>query len=170
MQRDVKTEEKALRIKSLIKLNKVRKFFCMGEKELDWKQEDEDAANATSKEKTGEEKSVVEMVHVSHRAYEFSIDGRVYRWTGTRMHSGAVLRALRLKGFAYSIKVCTVHNSPSLSSPFAFLEPLLMISSGTSWFESMIINSLPPSKRYSHAAGNNPEIYTSTLTRSCPSG
>jgi hypothetical protein len=80
----------------------------MGEKELEWTQEDEDALSSTAK--PAEEKVTVEMLRAAHRRYEFSVDGTLYRWSGTKMHSGAVLRALGWKGFAYSVKVHNLSN------------------------------------------------------------
>jgi hypothetical protein len=86
--------------------NKILKAFCLGPKELEWSDEDQEAVDDGG-DGDGEDRVKVEMQHVGHRRFEFVAgpEGTRYRWSGTRMHSGAVVRGLKLKGFAYGTKV-----------------------------------------------------------------
>lgn len=102
MQRDAKRDEKTAKIKSLKRSNRLRKLFCMGQKELVWSEEEE--AATTEDEKVGE-MNVFEMKRMGHRNYQFSIDGKNYRWTGTKMHAGGFINKLGLKGVSFHVKV-----------------------------------------------------------------
>lgn len=112
VQKDVKADEKVIKIKSLKAYNKFRKFFCTGPKELEWSEEEEAAATEEGKAPT----NFLEVAHTGHRRYEFSVDGRRYRWTGTRMHAGWFNRFMKMKGIAFDLKVyfprsiCTSHS------------------------------------------------------------
>ena len=107
IQREVKTDEKAIKVKNVKKSNKMRKAFCMRPKALEWTAEDESALQGVGVgvgEGEGERERVV-MVHTGHRKYEFEVAGVKYRWTGTKLHSGWFVRGTKLNGFAYSVKV-----------------------------------------------------------------
>jgi len=109
IQREVKADEKAIRVKKLNRSNKVRKAFCLGPKPLKWTVEDENALQGVGEEgeregEDGERERLV-MVHTGHRKYKFEVAGVKYRWTGTKLHSGWLVRGTKLKGFAYSVKV-----------------------------------------------------------------
>lgn len=101
VQRDVKSDEKDIKLKSLKACNRFRRFFCMGEKELKWPAEDEAAVMEESKGQT----NFLEVAHTGHRRYEFSVEGRRYRWTGTRMHAGRFNKFMKMKGIAFDLKV-----------------------------------------------------------------
>jgi len=105
IQREVKTDEKAIRVKNLNRSNKVRKVFCMRPKALEWTDEDEGALQGVGVGEGEGERERVVMAHTGHRTYEFEVAGVKYRWTGTKMHSGWLVRKTNLKGFAYSVKV-----------------------------------------------------------------
>ncbi|KAI5817404.1 hypothetical protein BZA77DRAFT_310570 [Pyronema omphalodes] len=81
--------------------NKVRKAFCMGEKELNFKGvKAVEVAEAERKEKR-----VVEMKHTGHRKYEISINERKYRMTGTRRYS-----IMGVKGCTLGVKMTRVED------------------------------------------------------------
>ncbi|KAG0137877.1 hypothetical protein HOY82DRAFT_535208 [Tuber indicum] len=116
IQREVKTDEKAIRVKNLKKSNGWRKAFCLGPKSLEWTAEDEDALQGVGEgEGEGERESVV-MVHMGHRRYEFEVAGVKYRWTGTRLRSGWLVRGTRLKGFAIGVKLVRLEDKRLIAS------------------------------------------------------
>lgn len=135
VQRDVKRDEKDIKVKSLKTCNKFRKFFCTGEKELKWSAEEEAAATEESKGQT----NLLEVAHTGHRRYEFGVDGRSYRWTGTRMHAGRFNKFMKMKGIAFDLKVCF-----AVRLFFGYRSVLIVVP--CSWFGWMIKNLLPRTK------------------------
>lgn len=101
VQKDVKRDEKEIKMKNLKTYNKCRKFFCKGEKELKWSEEEEAAVTEENRGET----NYLEVAHTGHRRYQFGLDGRNYRWTGTRMHAGRFNKFFKLKGIAFDLKV-----------------------------------------------------------------
>ncbi|CUS15601.1 unnamed protein product [Tuber aestivum] len=114
IQREVKTDEKAIKVKSLQRCNKLRKVFCMRPKPLAWTAEDESALQGIGE--AGGEKETVVMVHTGHRKYEFEVAGVKYRWTGTKLHSSRLVKGIGLKGFAYSLKLVRLEDKRLIAS------------------------------------------------------
>ncbi|PWW74768.1 hypothetical protein C7212DRAFT_365260 [Tuber magnatum] len=114
IQREVKTDEKAVKVKSLKRCNKLRKAFCLRPKPLEWTAEDESALQGIG-EGEGEKESVA-MVHTGHRKYEFEVAGVKYRWAGTKLHSSRLVKGIGLKGFAYSLKLVRMEDKRLVAS------------------------------------------------------
>jgi hypothetical protein len=105
VQKDVKKDEKAIKEKKLKWANRFRKWFCMSPKDLVWSEEEEAAISDEEKGVVTEATKMLELEHTGHRRYEFVVDGRTYRWSGTKMHAGSFINKLGLKGFAFHVKV-----------------------------------------------------------------
>ncbi|RPA98469.1 hypothetical protein L873DRAFT_1027586 [Choiromyces venosus 120613-1] len=116
IQREVKTDEKAFKVKSLNRSNKVRKAFCMRPKALEWSAEDESALQGFGEGLRERAREKLVMVHKGHRKYEFEVAGVKYQWTGTKLHSGGLVRGIRLNGFAYSVKLVRLEDKKLIAS------------------------------------------------------
>ncbi|KAH0605891.1 uncharacterized protein H6S33_004348 [Morchella sextelata] len=116
VQKDVKKDEKAIKEKKLKGANRFRKWFCMSPKDLVWSEEEEAAISDEEKGVVTEATKMLELEHTGHRRYEFVVDGRTYRWSGTKMHAGSFINKLGLKGFAFHVKLVRMDDHKLIAS------------------------------------------------------